>query len=206
MKTHAEEIGHASFGIDSGSHYLSDRNVLVQAFTDLHGRKPSVKEAQIIQSIGQRESGWARAWTGDGVGSNNVGCVHGTYQGQGFVQNDNDADGNPYSTSFRVYPSLYEGAKDFIHELTDRRPEVWSNMRRGDYEGTATAMHDISPIYYQASILVYLKGMLAAGQNIADTLGEKLVSPGWTLPDYIGLTVLGGIGYGMYKAWFGYKR
>jgi hypothetical protein len=201
MRTHAEEISNAVFGTDDSSHYVSDRAVLVQAFTDLHGRKPSVKEAQIIQSIGQRESGWARTWSGDGVGSNNVGCIHGTYQGQGFIQNDNDANGNPYSTSFRIYPSLYEGAKDFINELTVRRPLVWTAMRNGDYEGTATAMHDDKPIYFEASIPVYLKGMLAAGNIIANALGEKVVTPGWKLPDYVGLTILGGIGYGMYKIW-----
>lgn len=181
--------------------YIRDRAVLIQAFRELHGRKPSINEAQIIQSIGERESGWGTSWTGGGIGSNNVGCIQGTYNGAGFIHTDTHADGTVYETSFRIYPSLIIGAKDFINEVTNRRPKAWSAIKAGDYYNTATSMHDDKPIYYEAPIDIYVKGMLGAGRNIAIALNEKLVSPGWGWKDYAALGLTGFIAHSLWKIW-----
>lgn len=206
LPTHAEEMAmvmDASFGAEvSSSRYKSNRQTLIEAFKELHGRTPSVKEAQIIQSIGERESGWGTTWTGAGVGSNNVGCVQGTYNGNGFVYTDYNSRGDPYETSFRIYPSLKEGAKDFIKQVTTRRPKAWAAMKIGDYAGAAQSMHDDQPIYYEADTSVYLKGMLAAGQRIANALGEKLAEPGWGWKDYVALGLTGVIAHSLYKIWW----
>lgn len=169
----------AAFGVDNPStnRYVSNRATLVEAFKAVHNRTPSTREAQIIQTIGERETNWGQGWTGgSGEGSNNVGAIQGS---PGFSHGDHHADGTPYSTTFRSYPTLEKGAEDLVNQLTVRRPTVWAKLKSGDYMGVATAMHDDKPIYYEASIPVYYQGMIDAARKIAPALGEVVVTPRW---------------------------
>jgi hypothetical protein len=173
-------ISNAAFGADNPpvSRYVSDRKTLVEAFKAVHKREPSIREAQIIQSIGEHESNWGRGWIGPGVGSNNVGAIQAT-SAPSFIQNDSHANGNVYSAQFRVYPTLEKGAEDLVRHLTIIRPTVWAKIKSGDYMGTVTAMHNDKPIYYEAPIASYYQAVIDAARKIAPALHEVVVTPRW---------------------------
>jgi hypothetical protein len=172
-------LTNASFGADNPStnRYVSNRATLVEAFKAVHKREPSIREAQIIQAIGEHESNWGQGWIGAGAGSNNVGAIQGGPPS--FAQNDSHADGSVYGGKFKVYSSLQKGAEDLVTQLTTRRPTVWSNLKSGNYLGAVTAMHNDKPIYYEATIASYYQAVINAARKIAPALHEVVVTPRW---------------------------
>lgn len=178
------------------SRYQSNRQTLIEAFKAVIGRLPTRNEAQIIQSVGEHETNWGQGWKeGEGLGSNNVGAVQGS---PGFEHIDHHADGSQYTTTFRSYPSLLEGAKDLVRLLTIKRPAAWSRIRAGDYRGAAYAMRASG--YFEAPAESYYQAILKAGQKIATDLNEPLASNKTAGVIFAGAGL--GAAYAAYRFWF----
>ena len=168
------------------SRYSDNRATLIEAFKAVHTRAPSTAEAQIMQAIGEKETQWGQGWgygaSTAGAGSNNVGAIQSTTAEGAFEHGDSHEDGTTYTTNFKSYSSLLEGAKDLVRHLTTYRPTTWEAIKAGDYRATAYAMHERDPInghgvYHETNPEGYYISIQKCGQAIANSLGESLVSP-----------------------------
>jgi hypothetical protein len=163
------------------SRYAQNRADLVQAFQEIHGRDPSLEEAQIIQSIGEAETGFGTGWGSDpakGAGSHNIGAVQGTGSAGYFEHGDSNQRVSPpvhYTTKFKKYYSDVEGVADVVRFVTTNRPLVWEYIKNGDYMGAGIQM-GLPPIYHQTPGEVYGAALLRCGTRIASALKEPLVS------------------------------
>ena len=158
--------------------YASNRQTLISAFRRVHNRNPTLNEAQIIQSIGEHETNWSTGW-GENNNSNNVGAVQGE---PGFLHKDHHADGTEYTTYFRQYPTLEDGAVDVVKLVTTRRPTTWEAIKKGDFVGTANAMRQKDPVsgaggYFEANPTGYANALIKCATKIASDIGEPIASP-----------------------------
>jgi hypothetical protein len=159
------------------------RGVLERAWPE----GPTLQALQIVQAVGRFEGGYGHANDPAWAGSNNWGaiqCGHGPPCGVDcFEHADTHADGTPYTTCFRRYPSAIDGARGLVHELL-RRPAVAGVIDSGNATAVANAMH--ASKYFEATASSYAKNLFRNAQAIALALGEPLAvaldAPVLTLP------------------------
>lgn len=149
------------------------RQLVLAAWVRVHGPESviSLAAAQVIQAIGMHETGYGSAWTGNGVGSNNVGALQaGRVPADGvappgtFVGGDKSALGKPYKILFRAYPTLLDGWVDMIKLLTVRMTKVAAVIHSPNIRDVAQAMHDSR----------YYEGDATGGKNPVDGYAAAL--------------------------------
>lgn len=133
-------------------------------------------------AVGRTETHYGDNWDHAGAGSNNWGSVQGT---PGFEHLDHHANGEPYTTSFKTYPSPLAGFKDLAFEVL-RRPGAREAAERGDGTAAVFAMHDggyfeLDPAKYAASLEKQYAGFLA-GTGEPRLLTFSGPAPGVTPP------------------------
>lgn len=115
----------------------TDAQALALAERVLVGESRSV--LHFVLTIAKSETDFGDGWGSDparGAGSNNWGAVQGS---PGFQHLDHHADGTPYTTSFKAYPSPAAGLKDVAFEVL-RRPGVREAVEAGDGSEALAAM------------------------------------------------------------------
>ncbi len=128
------------------------RVVLSEAFRQVIGREPTNPERQFLQAISELESGHGRGWKPPGSGSYNLGAIQAgsSWSGETFAYTDTtpQADGSSksYTTKFRKYPSLIEGAKDLVRAVyvNAGRAAVLKAAGAGETEKASAGLYCVS--------------------------------------------------------------
>jgi peptidoglycan hydrolase-like protein with peptidoglycan-binding domain len=137
---------------------------------------------QFLQTIGLCETSYGYGWTGDGVGSNNMGAImrgRPPCGADAFGHGDRDELGNPISACFAIYPTREAGWDDLVRVLylqkkPDRHP-VLIAAQNCDVDGAVAAMKASG--YFTLALSEYQKKARACASEIASALGEPNPAP-----------------------------
>jgi MYXO-CTERM domain-containing protein len=153
-----------AFALDFGlaANALADRSVIshAAAYDEATGAMSSVAvpayvaaspDAQAtavryLMAVAWLETNYGYGWGAVGTGSNNMGAITGTYQGQFFEHQDSrpdeNGDGDPevYITRFRRYPSRGEGWAD-LARVVFRRQDTLQAALAGDADGVSRGLY-----------------------------------------------------------------
>lgn len=179
-------LGQPAFATDGKAEF--GRTVLVHVWREVTGQDPNVAELQIAGAQAHLESFYGLAsYTNKQTGAksgpiNNWGAIQGGKPpcGEGgFEASDTRADGTPYNWCYKRYPTPEDGARDFVRQITLRRPTAWNHMRRGDIDAYCDQLRhpkNGEPLYFEAPAETYAAGLAQRVVNIAGTLGEPVAA------------------------------
>lgn len=109
------------FGGGGGISHAEARDIMIQAFEQVMGRRPSLCERQAAQVVSLAESQYGAGWGAAGAGSNNWGAVQAGVPPCGsnsFLYTDThpqpDGSSVPYQICFKSYPTPVAGAADVV--------------------------------------------------------------------------------------------
>lgn len=133
---------------------------------------------QFLQAIALGETQYAYAWTGDGIGSNNMGAIQRGRPPCGpdaFGHGDTHEDGSGYSACFAVYPTRAAGWEALVNELYLRRPKVLAAARNCDIDRAVAEMRASG--YFELKLSEYQAAVRRNINEIASALGEPSPVP-----------------------------
>jgi peptidoglycan hydrolase-like protein with peptidoglycan-binding domain len=165
------------------------RSVLAGIWRDVTGQDPTLAELQITQAQAELESHYGKSTyvnktIPEGQPGHSSGVINnwGAVQGQpGFLASDTHQDGSPYTAHYRIYATPEEGARDFLKQMTLRRPTSWALMKTGDIDAWAEQMHSQDPetkvgLYFEQAPSARAHGIEMRIAAIADKLGEPVAA------------------------------
>jgi len=129
---------------------------------------------QFLMAVALLETEYGYGWTGDGVGSNNMGSIQRGRPPCGddaFGHGDTHEGGEAYAACFAIYPSRAAGWEALVNELYLRRSKVLRAARACDMMGAVAAMRASG--YFEAPLERYQEGIRARVAEIAAALGEE---------------------------------
>ena len=119
------------------------RSVLSKAWLDVTGRVPSWKALRIALAQSRLEGSWG-AW----LGANNWGAIQTRHKPPcppGTVQATDSyptANGQvKYEVCFKAYPTLADGARDFVFHVKKQRPKSGAAIETGNLRAYAEALY-----------------------------------------------------------------
>lgn len=128
---------------------------------------------QFLQTIAFGETSYGYGWTGDGVGSNNMGAIQRGRPPCGpdaFSHGDTHEDGSGYGACFAVYPSRAAGWEALAFELFIKRPKVLAAARACDFDRAVAEMRASG--YFELALSQYQATVRRNVAEIASALGE----------------------------------
>lgn len=121
------------------------KEILALAYEDAFGVNPNhgghLFALGIAQAIGLMEGGYGAKF------HNNWGAITATPNADGscppgtFSHEDSSFELGKYTTCFRAYDTSFDGARDFIRTLYEKRPAVYEAALAGDIRGVAEEMY-----------------------------------------------------------------
>lgn len=112
------------------------RPILLEAFQNVMGRKPSLRELQYAHAIAWLETSYGRGWKGEMQNANNWGAVQCPLNAQDgpncVPYEDSYSSGAKYKVSFRRYPTPVAGAEDVIRHIFKLRPITAASLANGE--------------------------------------------------------------------------
>lgn len=93
-----------------------------------------------LMAVAWLETNYGYGWKAQGKGSNNMGAITGSYNGQYFLHGDSSAEGK-YIAKFRKYPSRFDGWVD-LFKVMYGKPGVEAAAERNDPNGVSQALYD----------------------------------------------------------------
>lgn len=108
-------------------------------------------EVQFLLAVSRFETSYGDGWKGAGAGSNNMGAVTARPDQPHFEATDTHADGKPFTSRFKTYPSKEAGLLDMALELL--KPNVRAALRAGD--GDAAVAAQKANGYFEAPLALY---------------------------------------------------
>jgi hypothetical protein len=128
---------------------------------------------QFLMAVALLETGYGYGWSGDGIGSNNMGAIQRGRLPCGddaFGYGDTHEGGEVYAACFAVYPTRAAGWEALVSELYLRRRGVLAAARDCDMMSAVRQMRETG--YFEAPLTRYQEGIRARITEIASALGE----------------------------------
>lgn len=123
--------------------HRSMRPVIVAAFEQATGRKPTLAELQYVSAVAWLETRDGTGWPANMAGAHNWGAVQCDTKKEGpetcIPHKDHDSGGGEFAVGFKRYASDVDGAADVVKHVIRIRPR------------TAAALAEKNPSAYRAS-------------------------------------------------------
>lgn len=182
-------------------------DIVVRAWTAVHGREPTDDEARYTQAIALLETGYGRAGQFGRFLDDNGGYNWGALERRRNADGTCPAGTLPGSDAgnsrcFYVFPDDVSAAKAFIKNLTvsfpARAANILTAMNGGTPEDVAEAMKNPPSVaYYEAPSATYAKGIRNALANLGAGVPGNSSSVG--SKSLLLLAIVGGSAYAAYQ-------
>lgn len=203
----AEAVGNMAGMIPNQITPVTDDDLvkaLAQAYKEVTGRGATKAQLGLMVAQVALETGGTGKGALHSIHNYNLGNIRGEYQGNwtsfraGEIKDGKEVFLDPGAANkFRAYPSLADGAKDYVRMLQSR-PNWWAGLQTGTTEGFAKGLSSF-PAYFTANPITYAN-VLAERKADYSTLIAKYSVVGFGAAAVAALAAAAGfLGYRKYK-------